>query len=144
MRLTFDGEALPDWATFLRKTREKYHVDGTFSVSRLSGSPTGEIIGVGDEYVLFATDSARTVAAIQLASDDVSLSVCYCSVLDDCWLFYAPPGSGNPVTTSVARCPTYATEFVGVRPEDDQKWAQRILDGGATDASDAAAARDAP
>jgi hypothetical protein len=99
----------------------------------------GEIIGVGDEYLLFTADSARTAAAIISAADDTSMAFCYCSVLDDCWLLDLPPGASSPVTRPVERCPPYDTKFVGARIEDSQKWAERILDGREAGGGDAAA-----
>jgi hypothetical protein len=139
MRLTFAGEDMTDWQQWLARIKEKHDLSGALPLSRVSPAPLGEIIGVGDEYILFAADSARTAAAIISATDDTSMAFCYCSVLDDCWLLDLPPGASSPVTRSVERCLRYDTKFVGARIEDSQKWAERILDGREAGGGDAAA-----
>ena len=76
------------------------------------------------------------------ASDETSLSICYCSVLEDCWILDAP-GGGDATTTPVAHCPTYATKFVARGP---RRWRRRslrsILHGGTAAGSGDASAKE--
>ncbi len=129
MRLTFAGETVTDWSDWLGRIGRRHGVSGPFEIAS-RGSPVGSVLGVGQDVVLLWTDSTKTVAL--LARDDEStLSLCYCSMLDDCWSLEVSP-KGESSTIAVARCPTYPEKFVGVREEVSKNWAEGILHANGT------------
>ena len=137
MRLTVAGETVTDWDDWLGRIGRRHGVSRSFQLST-RGSPVGSVIGVGQSTTLVSTESATTVAL--LASDDESaLSVCYCSMLDDCWSLEVSP-KGDSSTIAVSHCPTYPEKFVGVRDATNKRWAETVLhaDGGTSTSADPA------
>jgi hypothetical protein len=134
VRVGYAGDDVSNWPDWLAHIARKHGVAGAVHLTK-AGNPAGEILGVGEEYVLMATDSARTAALLTL-DDDPNMSFCYCSVLDDCWVLDLPRGSAPVTTTPVARCPTYPTGFTAWPRDESRKWGEAILDAGA--ATDAA------
>jgi hypothetical protein len=113
-----------DWLKAMQKLQGS-NVLGSFSTAY---SPAGNAIGVGQDVPLFVTESLQTAALI--AADDATvISICYCSVLDDCWIL-EDALSGDATTSPVARCPTYPTRFAAVPDELNTTWTANVLDAG--------------
>jgi hypothetical protein len=128
-RLTVAGEYTTDWFDWLKRIGLKQGVQeiegGSFSMN----APEGEVIGVGEDLEIFKTDSLQAIS-LALADDDTAMSLCYCSVLDDCWVYDAPAGEAKATTTPVERCPTYPTAFVGAPRSIVKKNALELRDAG--------------
>ncbi|WP_440958485.1 hypothetical protein ACFELO_14530 [Oceanicaulis sp. LC35] len=76
---------------------------------RSATSSTGRIIGAGDTVEVFAFQSPRAEDddAVEMMYDlasNYTVDVCYCSVLDECWMAHTS-GSANPKPESVDACP---------------------------------------
>lgn len=76
---------------------------------RSATSVTGRIIGAGDTVEVFAFQAPRAegddaVAMMYDLASNYSVDVCYCSVLDECWIAHTS-GSANPKPESVDACP---------------------------------------
>jgi hypothetical protein len=126
MRLAFAGTDLPSWKEWSEAVARELGIEG-FEFSR-TGAPIGTVIGVGQDVPLLVTSSRRTVAVME-ADRETTISVCYCSMLEDCWVLDV--ANDEQTTTSVARCPTYAKKFVSWPREEDEAWAAGVLEAGA-------------
>jgi hypothetical protein len=78
-------------------------------IGRSATSVTGRIIGAGDTVEVFAFQAPRSEDddAVEMMYDlasNYSVDVCYCSVLDECWIAHTS-GSANPKPESVDACP---------------------------------------
>lgn len=76
---------------------------------RSATSVTGRIIGAGDTVEVFAFQFPRAedddaVEIMYALASNYSVDVCYCSVLDECWIAHTS-GSANPKPESVDACP---------------------------------------
>ena len=76
---------------------------------RSATSVTGRIIGAGDTVEVFAFQAPRSEGddAVEMMYDlasNYTVDVCYCSVLDECWMAHTS-GSANPKPESVDACP---------------------------------------
>jgi hypothetical protein len=80
------------------------HRDLNLSWGR-SMSPLGEVIGAGQAFEMFNTTGRATMALIDTA-ESTTMDVCYCSALDECWV-YEFSFDEKRTTTPVASCPTY-------------------------------------
>jgi hypothetical protein len=136
MSLAFAGKALPSWKEWSESVSRELGIDG-FQFSKVS-APIGTVIGVGQDVPLFVTSSRRTVAALA-ADKETSMSFCYCSMLDDCWVLSVV--NDEQTTSAVSRCPTHEKKFIAWPREEDEAWAASILEAGAAPAApDAGAA----
>jgi hypothetical protein len=85
MRVTVDGKPMKRWLDVIRAFG--YTGDEGFAFSTLNGSvlPPGE---VSEVFVAADSDSSRAMFQGFLAQKkhSFSMSVCYCSVLDECWI----------------------------------------------------------
>ena len=126
MQMTFEGHAVTDWQDYLVRLMGSRGLYGDLRISK-AFSPLGSVLGVGQEVPLLATESLRTDALL-IADEKSTISICYCSVLDDCWLLEVP-ARGVSTTAPVAHCPTYATNF-GQVDKLEKEWAERFLDAG--------------
>jgi hypothetical protein len=101
MRVVIDGEPMHDWA----------HV-----VARLGGTPddqvernsvSNRVLSPGQKVDLIATTSpalARAFHAV-VGNPENSVSLCYCSIFDDCWLVDSRRPALNP--ESLETCPDF-------------------------------------
>ena len=83
---------------------------------RSATSVTGRIIGAGDTVEVFAFQAPRSEGddAVEMMYDLASnyrINVCYCSVLDECWLARTI-GTVTPKPESVDACPVEGVSFL--------------------------------
>lgn len=76
---------------------------------RSATSVTGRIIGAGDTVEVFSFQLARAedddaVAMMYDLASNYTVDVCYCSVLDECWMAHTS-GAANPKPEPVDACP---------------------------------------
>lgn len=67
------------------------------------------VIGSGEEVVAFQTNDREFSLAMQDAvySEDASLSICYCSIFDQCWVSSLTPEAGAAKSDPNESCPDY-------------------------------------
>lgn len=130
MEVAVGGKPVATWREAIDKLAGRSGVPGPLPLARQM-SAGGTVIGVGQEYVMLVADSTRVTALLSRQTGLLRLSVCYCSVLDDCWLFTAPE-QGDTTTNSVSECPTYSPRFVSGRSDGDAQWADAVLQIGAS------------
>ena len=89
--------------------------DGVMTVSELAPGVSrsfvrNRVLRPDETVTLIATDVADLARRLQAAAADAesSVSFCYCSIFDDCWV----SGSGAAIQTprAVAACPDYGDE----------------------------------
>jgi hypothetical protein len=130
MRLSLGGRDMTDWLDWLTAVGQRQGVK-TISFDEAT-TPVGMVLGVGQDLVLLGTESLPTQAMLN-ADAESSIDVCYCSVLDDCWVLTIPPARGRPTTKAVAECPKYPA-FLGASESQANEWARAFLERATHDA----------
>jgi hypothetical protein len=125
MHMEFAGEEITDWLTWFERLGRSHGLTAAIHPIK-ADSPIGTVIGVGQSFTLLEIESVQAAALVQ-ADDATTLSVCYCSVLDDCWLL-SVSATGNSTTSPIAHCPTYAKKFVGLPAAKSRAWAESALE----------------
>jgi len=110
-QVTVAGTPAKDWIDVLniieKKEGKKIPVDVDKRVT-----PMGEVLGPAEDLVLFSTNDKRVFHLLD-GLRRTTFSLCYCSVLDDCWVFTIP----GDKTVEVKRCPVDPIFF---RPATDE------------------------
>jgi hypothetical protein len=128
MSVLFNGQPVSDWGDLIDRAERERHVRLAFRADG-RGTPAGVVLGAGDEIAIFKTESAAAVALLFVEDYATSMTLCYCSMLGDCWLLDVP-AKGESTTTPVSTCPTPAVKFHGWREGDQKAWADDLLDAG--------------
>jgi hypothetical protein len=95
--LKVDGHPQPDVLEALSKLIDISH--GPKGTIELDALIPGVVIRAGQSFRLFSIGGARWDSQLRDAQSRVELEVCYCSVLDRCWI-----SSTQSSAQSVARC----------------------------------------
>ncbi|HPF25214.1 MAG TPA: hypothetical protein P5528_00920 [Steroidobacteraceae bacterium] len=104
VRLLLGGEAIHDWAHAVRKLG----ASPTSEVTR--NFVTDRVLSRDERVIMIGThvpDLARRFQAA-LADPANSITFCYCSIFDDCWLADSSQDLQNP--KSVESCPDFGAE----------------------------------
>lgn len=111
MQLLIDGRAHGDWRSVLASLLPDRKVDdlryGRSDVSR-------RVLAPGESLTFFQTNEPLVVEALQEAvfGARVTLSYCYCSIFDDCWLAEIK-AVGGPEPAAVDQCPAFGETRFG-------------------------------
>jgi len=99
LRMTLDGEPVPDWPGLL--TRLDQPADSPYGRDFISQ----RVLAPGESVTVFQTQHPPLVRALQAAirRPDTVLSMCYCSIFDECWQAESGPVPEDP--RPVAACP---------------------------------------
>lgn len=104
VRITYDGAPMRDWNDLLKAT-------GAVSEGQRPSYFQSQIAGrtLTAEHIeeIFRTDNKQAAMVLRDASSDVEISVCYCSVFDECYLMPEQLVDGP---TRVKTCPDYGDE----------------------------------
>ncbi len=116
-RLSFDGRPMADARELLAACCA--HTDAQRNITgMIEGYVNGRVIGAGTEatYIRFPHDSTRHAQDTVyerfdrvLHTDDLAVRVCYCSVLDECWVRRPDAEEPQPVAscTEERKAPQY-------------------------------------
>lgn len=99
-----DGKPQPDWAHVMSALGVPDNVSyqqSTLASNVLSANEKLDILVLGDEegYKAFRKQSV----------DRASTRICYCSTLDDCWMYDDHRAADEPRTQAIDRCPDLPT-----------------------------------
>lgn len=99
VRLTVDGKPQQDWAHALAALG----LQGTdYGHSTFSGT----VLAPGETLAVLILPDVDAYARFHKAMNAHGLlDYCYCSTLDECWLFQDRPSPVKPVIREVAQCP---------------------------------------
>lgn len=108
MQLLIDGEVYRNWRAVLAAFLDAKVAE---NVRYGRSDVTGRVLSPGDSLVSFHTSDRPTVEGMQGAiyAGRVSLSYCYCSIFDECWLAVIS-AIGGPEPTPVEECPVYGAD----------------------------------
>lgn len=101
LRLVIDGEPMRDWAEVVT------HLGGELDEQVGRSFISGRVLSPGEEVELISVrdpDLARQFQAA-IAGAQTSLSYCYCSIFEDCWLAESTEDALNPLPTET--CPDF-------------------------------------
>ncbi|HKE47848.1 MAG TPA: hypothetical protein VKB52_07265 [Rhodanobacteraceae bacterium] len=103
--MTFDGRPVRHWREVLEALFGDVDVPATYSkvYGRVLPPSTNRETTI-DALQLLNVEQAR---AFYAAQDRIDMTICYCSVYDDCWIAH----SRNPDVQAVARCERAAEQF---------------------------------
>lgn len=111
MQLLIAGETQSDWGAVLTSlmgpTAASELRYGRSDVSR-------RVLAPGESLMFFQTMDRVAVEALQSAiyTENISLSYCYCSIFDECWLAEIKT-VGGPEPAAVEQCPSYGDARFG-------------------------------
>ena len=106
VRVWVDGKPQPDW----------HHALGALGVSLHGGQTStlnGNVLSAGESLTMIKLFDGKAYQSLRAAYPRLSMEICFCSTLDDCWL-YSDRGAGRKAATqAIAQCPapTPATAF---------------------------------
>lgn len=101
MRVVIDGEPMHDWAHVVA------HLGGALDTQVERNSISNRVLSPSQTVVLISTMNpalARAFHAV-VANPENSVSLCYCSIFDDCWLVDSRDQALSP--ESVKNCPSF-------------------------------------
>jgi len=99
-RLTVDGSPQTDW----KHTSRALGLPGP----GLSSTLVGTVLSPGDALALQQFPDETSYQQFRRAMDTRGLlDICYCSTLNECWLYEDRHTPTKPIVTSVAQCPAY-------------------------------------
>jgi hypothetical protein len=106
-QIMLDGKPVDSWSTvFAQLSRKAGHI------ASKSSSISGEaVLRPGEEFPLFDVRGVHILRGLAQNEKRVHFTVCYCSLLENCWLKTAAPAAPPP--RPVARCPAAPTAAVG-------------------------------
>lgn len=109
VRVTVNGAPVKDWSD----VRKAAGVDGEDRFT--SSSISTAVLSPGADFVILQTgDTEQSRARFKTLfpgnEHELSLTVCYCSVLDECWVAYLGRGRRDDGNTSDGGCPITAGE----------------------------------
>ena len=107
--VTLNGRAMPDWQSV---TDALLPGGARLGIDYGKSSVTQRVLAPGESLVAFQTQDRELALGIQAAafSGALSLTYCYCSIFDKCWVKSSESeGSGQP-NEAVAQCPTLGAE----------------------------------
>jgi hypothetical protein len=111
-RVTVDHKPAEDWADALKMLLHKDTLPYIPDAAELRE----EVLTPGMELALLKIPTLKDSQDILQASARVSMAVCYCSTLDDCWTLTMGEG-----TKEVSGCPADPQPFVG-QSEKTKEW----------------------
>jgi hypothetical protein len=138
MRVTVADEPVTDWVDWLNRSARKQGAGDHFPKFGMWEAPVSSVISVGGESPLFTTTSPDIISVL-VGDRATAMSVCYCSVLDDCWMYESSLSGSADMTLPVARCPKETVRFTGKPSGADKEWVRGLREA----AVDARANRDA-
>jgi len=98
VRVWVDDKPQQDWR----------HALGSLGVSLRGGQTStlnGNVLSAGESLTMIKLFDGTAYGALRAAYPRVGMEICFCSTLDDCWL-YSDLGAGRRAEThSVAQCP---------------------------------------
>ena len=108
LRMEVDGQPVPDWAGLLARLDQP--ADSPYGRDFISH----RVLAPGETAQVFSTRHPPLVRALQAAigREGTVLSLCYCSIFDECWLARSDAERSDPAP--VAACPAPGPgEFAG-------------------------------
>lgn len=101
MRVVIDGEPMRDWGHVAA------HLGGALDDQVERNSVSNRVLSPGQTINLIATTSPALARAFHAVTGNPenSVSLCYCSIFDDCWLVDSRRPALNP--ESVKTCPNF-------------------------------------
>jgi hypothetical protein len=106
-QLTLDGKPIDSWSTAFAQLSGKRD-----RIVSKSTSISGEaVLRPGEVLALFDVRGAHILRSIAQNEKRVRFTVCYCSLLENCWLKTAAPAAPPP--RPVAHCPAAPAAAVG-------------------------------
>ncbi|MEM0953929.1 MAG: hypothetical protein AAGI24_07300 [Pseudomonadota bacterium] len=102
--VTLNGRAMPDWQSV---TDAILPSGARLGIDYGKSSVAQRVLAPGESLVAFQTQNRELALGIQAAafSGALSLTYCYCSIFDNCWIKSSESeGSGQP-NEAVAQCP---------------------------------------
>lgn len=101
VRVTYEGEPVRDWSEFMEAVELP---DAPYQQSQIAGRTIPA--GVDGELV-FRTSDRDAAIKLRSISSKVEISLCYCSVFDECWMM---PNILTEGPKSVKTCPDFSDE----------------------------------
>ena len=99
-----------DFAADSRRLMQRCCAAGDSPIIAVTSGTRGRVLKAGDRIVLMTlptdNNSGELWQRLDRARSDVTVQVCYCSVLDDCWIFDSTRMDPEPVRS----CPAVAAE----------------------------------
>ena len=101
MEVSVDGKPVQTWNQALQTmTGEKGNINTIYSSTNKS------VLAVQESRKMINVINVEDITKIQAAPDNINISVCYCSIFDDCWL----SGRGRE-TEQVSSCSNQITDI---------------------------------
>jgi hypothetical protein len=102
--LTVDGSPVATWTDLI----ERFHGKKGFSAHLSRTALTNLVLGAGQDHRVFAVDGV-VASEIAPAALRLQFSVCYCSVLEECWQV----DSAQATPQAVRACAKPPVPFIG-------------------------------
>lgn len=101
----YKGQEISDWASFVRQ----FEKDATLGVDYGKSDVRDRVLAPEESLLIFQTHKYDLAQSFQnaIAEGELSLSYCYCSIFDECWLKPFPDAAGLQETQPVKQCPSY-------------------------------------
>ncbi|NVK21652.1 MAG: hypothetical protein HWD86_03985 [Kangiellaceae bacterium] len=101
LEVAVDGKAMPNWSkAFQTMLGEQRSIPSVYS------STNKAVLAVQESRNMVELTDTNLIQQIQSVTDNIEISVCYCSIFDDCWL----SGRGR-VTVEVQSCDGQITDI---------------------------------
>lgn len=104
LRVQYQGETIKDWQTFISQLDSTAQLGISYGKSDVKD----RVLAPKESLLLFQTDEYNLAQLLQkaIAQDDLTISYCYCSIFDDCWLKPLPDAAGSQTIQEVDQCPS--------------------------------------
>jgi hypothetical protein len=102
MEVTVDGKPVRQWDDVLTKIAPPSASRGWGD--RHISMVHARVMAAGETSVAFQPDEPEVARALFRAVDRIGVTICYCSVLDDCWQVHAEGFKDEPEPAQVRSC----------------------------------------
>lgn len=101
VRVSFKSTSVPNWHGLLELLNGK-----PYSQNILTTYLEARVVSANENIDILKTDRSKEVDKLIEQLRDIEISICYCSVFDDCWI--TQKNSNKPLP--IASCPDYGEE----------------------------------